>query len=578
MSVEDQKVLELEQRKEKIYFGGGTKAIEKQKAMGKMTARERIIALLDEGSFHEYDMFVEHDGRDFGMQDKSLPGDGVIIGTGMICGQPIAIFAQDFTVAGGSLGFMHARKITKIMDYALNMRIPLIGINDSGGARIQEGVNALAGYGEIFFRNTLSSGVIPQISVILGPCAGGAVYSPALTDFVFVVENISKMFITGPEVIKTVLGEEISMEELGGARVHSEMTGNAHFFAQSEDECFVQIRKLISMIPMNNTTKAEKIAPAAPLPQYDITSIVPSDPTVPYDVRDVIKALVDESEFLEVMELFAANIVVGFGRIAGETVGFIANQPLVMAGVLDCDSSDKAARFIRFCDCFNIPIVTLEDLPGYLPGVDQEHAGVIRHGAKMLYAYSEATVPSITVVLRKAYGGGYIAIRLAFGRDCRDGARRRCQHHLQEGHRRSRESGRDAQAEDSGVQGEVRQPVCCGGQGLHRFGDRSRRDAHVHRARAEGIGSQESLAAEQKARQSSVLIRRRLWKKSITIRWKPCTGRSRPRLRKSIWSASRGNPRTRSTSNPRFRVRSSKCASRRGRRSRPAICWSSSRR
>ena len=410
MSVEDQKVLELEQRKEKIYFGGGTKAIEKQKAMGKMTARERIIALLDEGSFHEYDMFVEHDGRDFGMQDKSLPGDGVIIGTGMICGQPIAIFAQDFTVAGGSLGFMHARKITKIMDYALNMRIPLIGINDSGGARIQEGVNALAGYGEIFFRNTLSSGVIPQISVILGPCAGGAVYSPALTDFVFVVENISTMFITGPEVIKTVLGEEISMEELGGARVHSEMTGNAHFFAQSEDECFVQIRKLISMIPMNNTTKAEKIAPAAPLPQYDITSIVPSDPTVPYDVRDVIKALVDESEFLEVMELFAANIVVGFGRIAGETVGFIANQPLVMAGVLDCDSSDKAARFIRFCDCFNIPIVTLEDLPGYLPGVDQEHAGVIRHGAKMLYAYSEATVPSITVVLRKAYGGGYIAM------------------------------------------------------------------------------------------------------------------------------------------------------------------------
>ena len=252
--------------------------------------------------------------------------------------------------------------------------------------------------------------MIPQISVILGPCAGGAVYSPALTDFVFVVENISKMFITGPEVIKTVLGEEISMEELGGAKVHSELTGNAHFYATSEDECFVQIRKLISMIPMNNTTKAEKIAPAQPLPEYDITKIVPSDPTVPYDVRDVIKALVDESEFLEVMEMFAANIVIGFGRVAGETVGFIANQPMVMAGVLDCDSSDKAARFIRFCDCFNIPIVTLEDLPGYLPGVDQEHAGVIRHGAKMLYAYSEATVPSITVVLRKAYGGGYIAM------------------------------------------------------------------------------------------------------------------------------------------------------------------------
>ena len=410
MSVEDEKVLELQHRKEKIFYGGGAKAIEKQKAMGKLTARERIIALLDEGSFHEYDIFVEHDGRDFGMQDKSLPGDGVIIGTGMICGQPIAIFAQDFTVAGGSLGFMHARKITKIMDYALNMRIPLIGINDSGGARIQEGVNALAGYGEIFFRNTLSSGVIPQISVILGPCAGGAVYSPALTDFVFVVENISKMFITGPEVIKTVLGEEISMEELGGARVHSEMTGNAHFFATSEEECFVQIRKLISMIPMNNTTKAEKIAPAAPLPQYDITSIVPNDPTVPYDVRDVIKALVDESEFLEVMELFAANIVVGFGRVAGETVGFIANQPLVMAGVLDCDSSDKAARFIRFCDCFNIPLITFEDVPGFLPGTIQEHNGIIRHGAKIVYAYAEATVPKVTLITRKAYGGAYIVM------------------------------------------------------------------------------------------------------------------------------------------------------------------------
>ena len=264
MSVEDNKVLELQQRKERIRFGGGTKAIEKQKAMGKLTARERIIALVDADSFHEYDMFVEHDGRDFGMQDKSLPGDGVIIGTGTILGSPVAIFAQDFTVAGGSLGFMHARKITKIMDYALNMRIPLIGINDSGGARIQEGVNALAGYGEIFFRNTLSSGVIPQISVILGPCAGGAVYSPALTDFVFVVENISKMFITGPEVIKTVLGEEISMEELGGAKVHSEMTGNAHFYATSEDECFVQIRKLISPGRCPNTTLPKSSRPILP--------------------------------------------------------------------------------------------------------------------------------------------------------------------------------------------------------------------------------------------------------------------------------------------------------------------------
>ncbi len=404
------KVTELEQKKEKIFFGGGLKAIEKQKAMGKLTARERIIALLDEDSFHEYDIFVEHDSHDFGMQNKELPGDGVIIGTGRICGNPIAVFAQDFTVAGGSLGHMHARKITKIMDYAQNMRIPLIGINDSGGARIQEGVNALAGYGEIFFRNTLASGVIPQISVILGPCAGGAVYSPALTDFVFVVDKISKMFITGPEVIKTVLGEEISQEDLGGARVHSEVAGNAHFFAESEEECFHQIRKLISMIPANNMDKATAEETAEPKRRYKIDKIVPLDPTIPYDVRDVIRSIADDSDFFEVMELFAANIVVGFGRIDGETVGFVANQPAVMAGVLDCDSSDKAARFIRYCDAFNIPIVTLEDLPGYLPGIDQEHSGVIRHGAKLLYAYSEATVPKITVIMRKAYGGGYIAM------------------------------------------------------------------------------------------------------------------------------------------------------------------------
>lgn len=407
----NKKILDLKQRKERIYNGGGMKAIEKQKAMGKMTARERIIALLDENSFNEYDTFVEHDARDFGMQGKDLPGDGVVVGTGMVCGNPVAVFAQDFTVAGGSLGFMHARKITKIMDYALNMRIPLIGINDSGGARIQEGVNALAGYGEIFFRNTLASGVIPQLSVILGPCAGGAVYSPALTDFVFMVDQISKMFITGPEVIKTVLGEEISMEELGGARVHCEMTGNAHFFAKTEEECFTQIRGLLSILPQSNSQKADTMKAENPeVKKYNINKVVPEDPTKPYDVRHVIKAVADSSYFVEVMELFAPNIVVGFGRIEGETVGFVANQPLVMAGVLDTDSSDKAARFIRFCDSFNIPIITIEDLPGYLPGVDQEHAGVIRHGAKVLYAYSEATVPKITVILRKAYGGGYIAM------------------------------------------------------------------------------------------------------------------------------------------------------------------------
>ncbi|MCD7969600.1 MAG: methylmalonyl-CoA carboxyltransferase [Alistipes sp.] len=407
---EDKKILDLKQRMERIYGGGGAKAVEKQKAMGKLTARERIIALLDKDTFQEYDIFVKHDNTDFGMQDKELPGDGVIIGTGFILGQPVAVYAQDFTVAGGSLGFMHARKITKIMDYALNMRIPIIGINDSGGARIQEGVNALAGYGEIFYRNTISSGVIPQISVILGPCAGGAVYSPALTDFVFVVDKISKMFITGPEVIKTVLGEEISAEELGGARVHSEVSGNAHFFASSEEECFAQIRRLLSMLPANNEAKPVPVVASKPKKTYDISKIVPYDASEPYDVRDVIRALTDDSDFMEVMELFAGNIVVGFGRIDGQTVGFVCNQPLVLAGVLDCDSSDKAARFIRFCDSFNIPIITLEDLPGYLPGIDQEHAGVIRHGAKVLYAYSESTVPKVTIILRKAYGGGYIAM------------------------------------------------------------------------------------------------------------------------------------------------------------------------
>src|SRR6056297_2545261 len=403
-------VLDLRKRKREVQKGGGDKAIEKQAKMGKLTARERILALLDKNSFHEYDLFVEHSAKDFGMDSKILHGDGVIIGTGTIYSKPVCIFAQDFTVAGGSLGMMHARKITKVQQMAMKVGAPLIGINDAGGARIQEGVDALRGYGDIFFNNTKASGVIPQISVILGPCAGGAVYSPALTDFVFVVDQISKMFITGPEVIKTVLGEEITMEELGGALVQAEKTGNAHFYAKNEMECFDQIKKLITFIPWNNGQKARAFPPKEPRKEYKIEDIVPSDPKKPYDVRDVIRALVDDSDFFEVQERFAANIVVGFGRINGETVGFVANQPLVLAGVLDTDSSDKAARFIRYCDAFNVPVVTLEDLPGYLPGVDQEHAGVIRHGAKVLYAYSEATVPKVTIILRKAYGGGYIAM------------------------------------------------------------------------------------------------------------------------------------------------------------------------
>jgi acetyl-CoA carboxylase carboxyltransferase component len=407
---------DLKKRMREAIKGGGSQAIKKQKAIGKKTARERILSIVDAKSFHEYDLFVEHAGRDFNMDKKFLPGDGVVTGTGTINGHPVCIYAQDFTVAGGSLGWAHAKKITKIMDHAIKLKTPIIGINDSGGARIQEGVNALAGYGEIFYRNTQASGVIPQISVILGPCAGGAVYSPALTDFVFVVEGVSKMFITGPEVIKTVLGEEISMEELGGARVHCETTGNAHFYAQSEEECFDQIKELVTYIPWNN----EKIAinyPKKPpkTRQFNVDEIIPADPRQPYDVRDVIRSISDDSDFFEIQELFAANIVIGFARLAGETVGFVANQPLILAGVLDVDSSDKAARFIRYCDAFNIPLVTLVDLPGDLPGIDQEHAGVIRHGAKMLYSYSEATVPKITVIMRKAYGGGYIAM---------------CSHHL----------------------------------------------------------------------------------------------------------------------------------------------------
>jgi acetyl-CoA carboxylase carboxyltransferase component len=397
-------------RSTKLEEGGGEKAIQKQISMGKMTARQRIQSILDNGTFQEYDLFIEHKCLDFGMDKKTLPGDGVITGTGKVMTHPVCIYAQDFTVAGGSLGIMHARKIMKIMDHSLKLCIPLIGINDSGGARIQEGVTSLAGYGRIFYRNTIASGVVPQISVILGPCAGGAVYSPALTDFVFVVDKISKMFITGPEVIKTVLGEEISMEDLGGARVQAEVSGNAHFYADSEEECFEQIKKLLTFIPWNNQKKADKFPSKNPKPQYKINSIIPASSSDPYDVRDVIKSLVDDSDFLEIQELWAQNAVIGFARLEGETVGIIANQPLVLAGVLDVDSSDKVGRFIRFCDAFNIPLITLVDIPGYLPGVDQEHAGVIRHGAKVLYAYSEATVPKITIIMRKAYGGGYIAM------------------------------------------------------------------------------------------------------------------------------------------------------------------------
>jgi methylmalonyl-CoA decarboxylase subunit alpha len=396
-------------RVSRLILGGGREALDSQKKKGKLTVRERLDALLDRNSLLETDLFVEHSARDFGMATKHLAGDGVVTGIGRIDDRPVAVFAQDFSVAGGSLGRAHASKITKIMDTARDMQMPLIGINDSGGARIQEGVDSLCGYGEIFFRNTQLSGVVPQLSIILGPCAGGAVYSPALTDFVFVVDRISNMFITGPQVIRTVLGEEISPEDLGGARTHTSITGNAHFFASTEYETFDQVRRLLSFLP-SNCSERPPVFPAQQPRQPLTPEIIPDDRRKAYDVKDIIRGLVDASDFLEVHELYARNIVVGFGRLEGRSVGIIANQPKVLAGVLDVDASDKAARFIRFCDAFNIPLLTLVDTPGYLPGVDQEHSGVIRHGAKLLYAYSEATVPKMTVIMRKAYGGAYIAM------------------------------------------------------------------------------------------------------------------------------------------------------------------------
>lgn len=404
-----EKIKELLQKRKIISEGGGKAAIEKQNSSGKLTARERLEILLDKNSFQEIGLHVKHQSRELGLDKKEIPADAVVTGIGKINGRTVSVFSQDFTVVGGSLGKMHAAKICRVMDLAIENGWPLIGINDSGGARIQEGVNSLAGYGDIFYRNTFASGVIPQISVIVGPCAGGAVYSPALTDFVFMVEKISRMFITGPEVIKTVLGEEISQLELGGGNIHNELSGNAHFLATSEKECFESVRKLLNYLPENNQEKPPRLKPADPEP-LNLEEIVPVDPKKPYDVRDVIKAVMDKESFLEVQKYFAQNIVVGFARLNGNSVGVVANQPKILAGVLDVDSSDKAARFVRFCDAFNIPLVTFVDVPGYLPGVEQEHSGVIRHGAKLLYAYSEATVPKLTVILRKAYGGGYIAM------------------------------------------------------------------------------------------------------------------------------------------------------------------------
>jgi len=403
------KIHELYDRRREIELGGGEDKIDKQHEKGKYTARERIELLVDKGTFVELNPFIEHRTADLGKG----PGDGVVCGFAKIDGRPVYLFSQDFTVFGGALGEMHAKKIANIMDLAAKNGVPIIGLNDSGGARIQEGVISLDGYGHVFYRNSIYSGVVPQISVIMGPCAGGAVYSPAITDFVIMVHKTSQMFITGPKVIETVTGEKISSEDLGGAKVHSSISGNAHFRALSEEEALQMVRTLLSYLPSNNEEKAPKIEYRPnTLDDYrpELVEVVPFEASRPYDVRNVLKYVLDEDSFLEVHEEFAKNVVVGFGRIKGEVVGLICNQPKFMAGGLDIDSSDKTARFIRFCDSFNIPIITFEDVTGFFPGVKQEHGGIIRHGAKILYAYSEATVPKITVILRKAYGGAYVAL------------------------------------------------------------------------------------------------------------------------------------------------------------------------
>lgn len=406
------KLTELQYRRNVIEQGGGEVKIKKQHDANKLTARERINALMDDGSFVELDAFVTHRCTEFGMDCVEAPGEGVVTGYGTVDGRLVYVYAQDFTVVGGSLGEMHAKKICKVMDMAAKMGAPIIGLNDSGGARIQEGVDALAGFGEIFYRNTLNSGVVPQISVIMGPCAGGAVYSPAITDFIFMVDNTSQMFITGPQVIQSVTGEQITAEELGGSKVQSEESGVAHFRAANEEECFTQIKKLLSYLPSNNLEEAPYDIPTDEINRVSekLSTIVPDEASKAYDIKEVIAEIVDNADFFEIQKDFAKNIVVGFAKMNGMSVGIVANQPNVMAGSLDIDSSDKAARFVRFCDAFNIPIVTFTDVPGYFPGLEQEKGGIIRHGAKLLYAFSEATVPKINVITRKAYGGAYIAM------------------------------------------------------------------------------------------------------------------------------------------------------------------------
>ncbi len=412
MSTVKERIQDLKERQEVIKLGGGQNGIDKQHKNGKLTARERIGKLFDPGTFEELDQFVKHRCTNFGMEKKENPGEGVVTGYGQINGRQVFVYAQDFTVSGGSLGEMHAAKIVKVQELALQAGAPIIGINDSGGARIQEGPDALGGFGDIFYNNTMASGVIPQISVIMGPCAGGAVYSPAITDFIFMVNKTSQMFITGPQVIKTVTNEDVDAETLGGASTHNTVSGVAHFIADTDEQCLEHIRYLLGFLPDNNKEKPPfyDTGDSADRMDEELNTVVTDNPAKPYDIKDVIKHVVDNGEFYEVQPYFAQNVVIGYARMDGSTIGIIATQPKVMAGCLDIDSSDKTARFIRFCDAFNIPLLTIVDVPGFLPGVQQEHNGIIRHGAKILYAYAEATVPKLTLVTRKAYGGAYIGM------------------------------------------------------------------------------------------------------------------------------------------------------------------------
>jgi len=405
----EKKLADLGQKIQAAELGGGRERIEKQHQAGKLTARERISLLVDEGTFQEMDKLVVHQSHDFGMEKKQVYGDGVVSGHGRISGRTVFIFAQDFTVFGGSLSASNAAKIVKIMDLAMKMGVPVIGLNDSGGARIQEGVASLAGYADIFLRNVLASGVVPQISAIMGPCAGGAVYSPAITDFIIMTRDSSNMFITGPDVIKAVTHEDVSMEELGGAETHNALSGVAHFAAENEEHALALIRELLSFIPNNNLEDPPEKPTNDPEDRAgdELNFMVPSEPDQPYDIRRIIREVLDDNYFFEVQQEYAKNIVIGFGRLAGKSVAIVANQPDHLAGALDINASDKGARFVRFCDAFNIPLITLEDVPGFLPGVGQEHGGIIRHGAKLLYAFAEATVPKVTVITRKAYGGAY---------------------------------------------------------------------------------------------------------------------------------------------------------------------------